>query len=402
MIQEQLNPLILPDQNGNFGQHGGRIGHPALAQALSELEAGFHSIIRDADFISEMKRLQATYVGRPSPIYHARTLSKRGAQIFLKREDLNHTGAHKINHCIGEVLLAKKLGKKKVIAETGAGQHGVALATAAALLGLECEIHMGVVDIAKEHPNVSRMKILGAKLVPVSAGAGTLKEAVDSAFAAYLEQIDSSIFAIGSVVGPAPYPEMVAYFQSIVGHEAREQFQREQGGLPDEVIACVGGGSNAIGLFNAFMEDQSVALVGVEPAGEGLDKPGRHAATMTKGKFGNIQGFNCYYLQNEDGTPAAVHSIASGLDYPGVGPQHCHLKDIGRGRYETATDAECLSAFLALSREEGIIPALESAHAVAYALRRAAELDSSKRLLVNLSGRGDKDIDFVLSKLDFA
>ena len=402
MIQEQLNPLILPDQNGNFGQHGGRIGHPALAQALAELEAGFHSIIRDADFISEMKRLQATYVGRPSPIYHARTLSKRGAQIFLKREDLNHTGAHKINHCIGEVLLAKKLGKKKVIAETGAGQHGVALATAAALLGLECEIHMGVVDIAKEHPNVSRMKILGAKLVPVSAGAGTLKEAVDSAFAAYLEQIDSSIFAIGSVVGPAPYPEMVAYFQSIVGHEAREQFQREQGGLPDEVIACVGGGSNAIGLFNAFMDDSSVALVGVEPAGEGLDKPGRHAATMTKGKFGNIQGFNCYYLQNEDGTPAAVHSIASGLDYPGVGPQHCHLKDIGRGRYETATDAECLNAFLALSREEGIIPALESAHAVAYALRRAAELDGSRRLLVNLSGRGDKDIDFVLGKLDLA
>ena len=402
MIQEQLNPLILPDQNGNFGQHGGRIGHPALAQALAELEAGFHSIIRDADFISEMKRLQATYVGRPSPIYHARSLSKRGAQIFLKREDLNHTGAHKINHCIGEVLLAKKLGKKKVIAETGAGQHGVALATAAALLGLECEIHMGVVDIAKEHPNVSRMKILGAKLVPVSAGAGTLKEAVDSAFAAYLEQIDSSIFAIGSVVGPAPYPEMVAYFQSIVGHEAREQFQREQGGLPDEVIACVGGGSNAIGLFNAFMDDPSVALVGVEPAGEGLDKPGRHAATMTKGKFGNIQGFNCYYLQNEDGTPAAVHSIASGLDYPGVGPQHCHLKDIGRGRYETATDAECLNAFLALSREEGIIPALESAHAVAYALRRSAELDGSKRLLVNLSGRGDKDIDFVLGKLDLA
>ena len=402
MIQEQLNPLILPDQNGNFGQHGGRIGHPALAQALAELEAGFHSIIRDADFISEMKRLQATYVGRPSPIYHARTLSKRGAQIFLKREDLNHTGAHKINHCIGEVLLAKKLGKKKVIAETGAGQHGVALATAAALLGLECEIHMGVVDIAKEHPNVSRMKILGAKLVPVSAGAGTLKEAVDSAFAAYLEQIDSSMFAIGSVVGPAPYPEMVAYFQSIVGHEAREQFQREQGGLPDEVIACVGGGSNAIGLFNAFMDDPSVALVGVEPAGEGLDNPGRHAATMTKGKFGNIQGFNCYYLQNEDGTPAAVHSIASGLDYPGVGPQHCHLKDIGRGRYETATDAECLNAFLALSREEGIIPALESAHAVAYALRRAAELDGSKRLLVNLSGRGDKDIDFVLGKLDLA
>lgn len=400
MAQESLNPLVTPDHLGNFGQHGGKIAHPALAKALEEIEQGFRQIIDDPEFLAEMKRLQATYVGRPSPIYHARTLSKNGAQIFLKREDLNHTGAHKINHCIGEVLLAKKLGKKKVIAETGAGQHGVALATAAALLGLECEIHMGVVDIAKEHPNVSRMKILGATLVPVSDGAGTLKEAVDSAFASYMQQIDDSMFAIGSVVGPAPYPEMVAYFQSIVGHEAREQFTNQYGGLPDEVIACVGGGSNALGLFNAFIDDKEVALVGVEPAGEGLEIAGRHAATMTKGKFGNIQGFNCYYLQEEDGTPSAVHSIASGLDYPGVGPQHCYLKDIGRGRYETATDQECLDAFLALSRQEGIISALESSHAVAYALRRAKELGSDKRLLVNLSGRGDKDIDFVLSKIN--
>ncbi|MGX2948271.1 tryptophan synthase subunit beta [Frederiksenia canicola] len=400
MAQESLNPLVTPDHLGNFGQHGGKIAHPALAKALEEIEQGFRQIIGDPEFLAEMKRLQATYVGRPSPIYHARTLSKNGAQIFLKREDLNHTGAHKINHCIGEVLLAKKLGKKKVIAETGAGQHGVALATAAALLGLECEIHMGVVDIAKEHPNVSRMKILGATLVPVSDGAGTLKEAVDSAFASYMQQIDDSMFAIGSVVGPAPYPEMVAYFQSIVGHEAREQFTNQYGGLPDEVIACVGGGSNALGLFNAFIDDKEVALVGVEPAGEGLEIAGRHAATMTKGKFGNIQGFNCYYLQEEDGTPSAVHSIASGLDYPGVGPQHCYLKDIGRGRYETATDQECLDAFLALSRQEGIISALESSHAVAYALRRAKELGSDKRLLVNLSGRGDKDIDFVLSKIN--
>lgn len=400
MAQEKLNSLVTPDSNGNFGQHGGKIGHPALAKALEELEKGFHSIIGDTDFITEMKRLQATFVGRPSPIYHARSLSTRGAQIFLKREDLNHTGAHKINHCIGEVLLAKKMGKKKVIAETGAGQHGVALATAAALLGLECEIHMGIVDIAKEHPNVSRMKILGAKLVPVSAGAGTLKEAVDSAFESYIGQVKDSMFAIGSVVGPAPYPEMVAYFQSIVGHEAREQFDSMYGGQPDEVIACVGGGSNALGLFNAFLDDKHVELVGVEPAGEGLDKPGRHAATMTLGKFGNIQGFNCYYLQEEDGTPSAVHSIASGLDYPGVGPQHCYLKDIGRARYETATDDECLNAFLTLSREEGIIPALESSHAVAYALRRATQLDSSRRLLVNLSGRGDKDIDYVLSKIN--
>ncbi|MBP8875608.1 MAG: pyridoxal-phosphate dependent enzyme, partial [Neisseria sp.] len=245
MAQEQLNALVLPDAQGFFGAHGGKIDHPDLAVALAEIEAGFRSIIGDAAFIAEMKRLQATYVGRPSPIYHARTLSQRGAQIYLKREDLNHTGAHKINHCIGEVLLAKKLGKKKVVAETGAGQHGVALATAAALLGLECEIHMGVVDMAKEHPNVSRMKILGAKLVPVSEGAGTLKEAVDSAFRAYMVDFKNTMFAIGSVVGPAPYPEMVAYFQSIVGHEARAQFQAAYGGLPDEVVACIGGGSNA-------------------------------------------------------------------------------------------------------------------------------------------------------------
>ncbi|MBP6393315.1 MAG: tryptophan synthase subunit beta [Neisseria sp.] len=399
MAQEQLNALVLPDAQGFFGAHGGKIDHPDLAVALAEIEAGFRSIIGDAAFIAEMKRLQATYVGRPSPIYHARTLSQRGAQIYLKREDLNHTGAHKINHCIGEVLLAKKLGKKKVVAETGAGQHGVALATAAALLGLECEIHMGVVDMAKEHPNVSRMKILGAKLVPVSEGAGTLKEAVDSAFRAYMADFKNTMFAIGSVVGPAPYPEMVAYFQSIVGYEARAQFQETYGGLPDEVVACIGGGSNALGLFNAFLDDEAVALVGVEPAGEGLDKPGRHAATMTLGKPGVIQGFHCYFLQDEAGNPAAVHSIASGLDYPGVGPQHCHLKDIGRARYESATDEECLAAFLALSREEGIIPALESAHALAYALRRAERLPADKRLLVNLSGRGDKDIDYVLEKI---
>ncbi len=398
MVREQLNSVVLPNDNGFFGIHGGKIDHPGLAVAMAEIEAGFRSIIGDADFIAEMKRLQQTYVGRPSPIYHAKTLSQRGAQIYLKREDLNHTGAHKINHCIGEALLAKKLGKKKVIAETGAGQHGVALATAAALVGLECEIHMGVVDMAKEHPNVARMKILGAKLVPVSAGAGTLKEAVDSAFGAYLQDLQHSMFAIGSVVGPAPYPELVAYFQSIVGHEARAQFQSQYGGLPDEVVACVGGGSNALGLFNAFIDDSAVALVGVEPAGEGLDTQ-RHAATLTLGKPGVIQGFHCYYLQDENGNPAAVHSIASGLDYPGVGPQHCHLKDIGRARYETATDAETLAAFLTLSREEGIIPALESAHAIAYALRRAVQLDSSQRLLVNLSGRGDKDIDFAIEQL---
>ena len=399
-----LPKMMRPNEQGFYGVYGGSVDHPVLAAEMEKIKAAFYSIIGDADFISEMQRLQETYIGRPSPIYHAKNLSNltpNGAQIYLKREDLNHTGAHKINHCIGEVLLAKKMGKKKVIAETGAGQHGVALATAAALVGLECEIHMGVVDIAKEHPNVSRMKILGCTLVPVSEGAGTLKEAVDSAFGAYLQDPVNTMFAIGSVVGPSPFPEMVAYFQSIVGGEARAQFKKLTGGLPNEVVACVGGGSNAIGLFSGFLDEASVRIVGIEPAGEGLDT-GHHAATLTLGKPGHLQGFYCYFLQNEDGSPAAVHSIASGLDYPGVGPVHCHLKDLGRVHYETATDQETLDAFMTLSREEGIIPALESSHAVAYAIRRARELGASgqgQSILVNLSGRGDKDIDFVIAKL---
>ena len=399
-----LPKMMRPNEQGFYGVYGGSVDHPVLAAEMEKIKAAFYSIIGDADFISEMQRLQETYIGRPSPIYHAKNLSNltpNGAQIYLKREDLNHTGAHKINHCIGEVLLAKKMGKKKVIAETGAGQHGVALATAAALVGLECEIHMGVVDIAKEHPNVSRMKILGCTLVPVSEGAGTLKEAVDSAFGAYLQDPVNTMFAIGSVVGPSPFPEMVAYFQSIVGCEAHTQFKKLTGGLPNEVVACVGGGSNAIGLFSGFLDEASVRIVGIEPAGEGLDT-GHHAATLTLGKPGHLQGFYCYFLQNEDGSPAAVHSIASGLDYPGVGPVHCHLKDLGRVHYETATDQETLDAFMTLSREEGIIPALESSHAVAYAIRRARELGASgqgQSILVNLSGRGDKDIDFVIAKL---
>ena len=399
-----LPKMMRPNEQGFYGVYGGSVDHPVLAAEMEKIKAAFYNIIGDADFISEIQRLQETYIGRPSPIYHAKNLSNltpNGAQIYLKREDLNHTGAHKINHCIGEVLLAKKMGKKKVIAETGAGQHGVALATAAALVGLECEIHMGVVDIAKEHPNVSRMKILGCNLVPVSEGAGTLKEAVDSAFGAYLQDPENTMFAIGSVVGPSPFPEMVAYFQSIVGCEARAQFKKLTGGLPNEVVACVGGGSNAIGLFSGFLDEASVRIVGIEPAGEGLDT-GHHAATLTLGKPGHLQGFYCYFLQNEDGSPAAVHSIASGLDYPGVGPVHCHLKDLGRVHYETATDEETLDAFMTLSREEGIIPALESSHAVAYAIRRARELGTSgqgQSILVNLSGRGDKDIDFVIEKL---
>ena len=395
-----LSRLISPDADGFFGAYGGPIPDPGLAAIMAGIREAFRAIIVDPEFIAEMDRLRRTYVGRPSPIHHARRLSEGGgAQIWLKREDLNHTGAHKINHCLGEVLLAKKMGKKKVIAETGAGQHGVALATAAALMGLDCEIHMGAVDIAKEHPNVSRMKILGCKVVPVTEGGATLKEAVDSAFRAYLAAPEDTLFAIGSVVGPSPYPEMVTYFQSVVGREAREQFLAETGRLPTEVTACVGGGSNAIGLFSGFMDDAEVELVGVEPGGEGLEGH-RHAATLTLGKPGFLHGFRCYYLQDEAGNPSPVHSIASGLDYPGVGPQHCHLKDIGRARYEVADDAECLDAFLTLSRREGIIPALESAHAIAYALRQAPKLKPEDHILVNLSGRGDKDIDFALGRLD--
>ncbi len=396
-----LHQSILPNSDGLYGEFGGKISHPELAKAMAEIETGFREIIKDDDFIAEMKRLRETYVGRPSPIYHAQRLTEHcgGAQIYFKREDLNHTGAHKINHCLGEVLLAKKLGKTKVIAETGAGQHGVALATAAALMGLECEIHMGVVDIKKEHPNVSRMKILGANIVPVSRGAGTLKEAVDSAFETYLNELDSSMFAIGSALGPAPYPEMVSYFQSVVGHEARAQFLATTGKLPNKVVACIGGGSNAIGIFSGFFDDAEVEKIGVEPAGEGLDTP-NHAATMSLGVKGEIHGFKYYVLLDEKGEPAPVHSIASGLDYPGVGPQHSHLRDLQLATYESATDAECLEAFMALSRLEGIIPALESAHAIAYAMKVAKDMSADETILVNLSGRGDKDIDFILDKVD--
>ena len=396
-----LHQLLLPNNDGLYGEFGGKIGHPELAKAMDEIEAGFREIIKDQDFIDEMSRLRETYVGRPSPLYHAKRLTEHcgGAQIYFKREDLNHTGAHKINHCLGEVLLAKKLGKTKVIAETGAGQHGVALATAAALMGVECEIHMGVVDIKKEHPNVSRMKILGAKIVPVSRGAGTLKEAVDSAFETYLGELDTSMFAIGSALGPAPYPEIVSYFQSVVGHEARAQFLATTGKLPNKVVACVGGGSNAIGIFSGFFDDENVEKIGVEPAGEGLET-GNHAATMTLGVKGEIHGFKCYVLLDEKGEPAPVHSIASGLDYPGVGPQHSHLRDNNLATYESATDSECLQAFMALSRLEGIIPALETAHAIAYAMKIAKDMSSDETILVNLSGRGDKDIDFILDKVE--
>lgn len=392
----------MPDDQGFFGPYGGQLVPPHLKQAMDDINVAYAQITQRQDFQQELAELFADYVGRPSPIFHAKRLSAQlgGAQIHLKREDLNHTGAHKINHCLGEALLAKFMGKKKVIAETGAGQHGVALATACALVGIPCEIHMGQVDIAKEHPNVTKMRILGCKLVAVTRGAATLKEAVDSAFEEYLTNPSDYLYAIGSVVGPHPFPMMVRDFQSIIGREAREQFQAKHGRLPDFVTACVGGGSNAIGMFTAFLNDASVQLVGVEPAGEGVDKPGRHAATLSVGKPGAIHGMQCYVLENADGTPAAVHSIASGLDYPGVGPQHSYLKDLGRVQYQSVTDQECLHAFMALSRVEGIIPALESAHAVAWAMRTAPTLGADQHILVNLSGRGDKDADYVAKILN--
>ncbi len=395
-----LENTEMPDDKGYFGEYGGQIIPPPLIEVMDQINDAYEEIIQREDFQQELAELYADYVGRPSPIYYARRLTDAigGARIFFKREDLNHTGAHKINHCIGEALLAKFMGKTKVLAETGAGQHGVALATACALVGIECEIHMGEIDIKKEHPNVTKMKILGCKLVPVSRGTKTLKDAVDSAFEEYLKDPVNYFYAIGSVVGPHPFPKMVRDFQSVVGKEAREQFIAKEGKLPDIIMACVGGGSNAIGLFTAFLEDESVEIIGIEPAGKGLDTPD-HAATLTLGTKGAIHGFKCYNLQDEEGNPLPVYSIASGLDYPGVGPQHCLLKDLKRVRYETINDKECLDSFMQLSRLEGIIPALESAHAIAYATKIAKDMSSDKTILVNLSGRGDKDADFVADLL---
>ncbi|MBN2650763.1 MAG: tryptophan synthase subunit beta [Spirochaetales bacterium] len=386
----------VPNENGFFGEYGGRFVPPQLEDVMKEITEEYFKIKDNSDFLEELQDLYEHYVGRPSPLFHAKNLSKKyGAEIYLKREDLNHTGAHKINHCLGEALLAKKMGKKKLIAETGAGQHGVALATAAALVGLECDIYMGEVDIAKEHPNVIRMKILGATVVPVKSGLKTLKEAVDEAFIAYLQDPVNQFYAIGSVVGPHPFPLMVRDFQSVVGKEAKAQFTTMTGkALPDNIVACVGGGSNAMGLFTPFIKEKNVNIYGVEPAGRGF-KTGDHACTLTYGTPGVIHGFKCYLLQDEEGEPSPVYSVASGLDYPGVGPEHSYLKDIGRINYDCINDKEAIDAFFELSRVEGIIPAIESAHAVAFALKLAKQRPGES-ILINLSGRGDKDIDFVI------
>lgn len=386
-----------PDDKGFFGKFGGSFIPPELQRQMDEINHAYHRICRSHDFISELRSIRTHFQGRPTPVYYCRNLSAAidGARIYLKREDLNHTGAHKLNHCMGEALLAKFLGKKKLIAETGAGQHGVALATAGAYFGIPVEIHMGEVDIAKEHPNVVRMKILGAKVVPVSFGARTLKEAVDSAFQAYLADPVNSIYCIGSVVGPHPFPLMVREFQRVVGIEAREQFIEMTGELPNNVVACVGGGSNAMGIFSAFLDDP-VRLHGVEPLGRGA-KLGDHAASLSYGEEGVMHGFNSIMLKDAKGEPAPVYSVASGLDYPSVGPEHAHLFTSGRTIAGTAGDDETIEAFFRLSRREGIIPALESAHAVAYGLKLAKERPDES-ILINLSGRGDKDIDFVMEK----
>ena len=397
LLNKDIDTVNLPDNKGYFGEYGGSFVPEALQKVMDEVAAKYEEISQDPSFVQELADLNAHYTGRPSPVTFAKNLSDAvgGAKIYLKREDLNHTGAHKINHCLGEVLLAKRMGKKKVIAETGAGQHGVALATAAALMGLECDIYMGEIDVMKEAPNVSRMKILGAKVIPVKTGTRTLKDAVDEAFKAYLKDPVTQIYCIGSVVGPHPFPMMVRDFQAVIGIEARRQMLEMTGRLPDDIVACVGGGSNAMGMFSAFLDDKDVKLYGVEPAGMGLET-GAHAASLTMGTKGILHGFKTIMIQDEKGEPLPVYSIASGLDYPGSGPQHCYLHDIKRVTYTTITDREAVEAFYALSRMEGIIPALESSHAVAYAVKLAETLDKDQTILVNLSGRGDKDIDFVM------
>lgn len=384
-----------PTKDGFFGKYGGSYLPPELVEAFKEINEAYQTICHSAQFISELRRIRKEFQGRPTPVYHCERLSRQngGAQIYLKREDLNHTGAHKLNHCMGEGLLAKFMGKKRLIAETGAGQHGVALATAAAFFGLECEIHMGEVDIAKQAPNVARMKVLGAEIVTVTRGLKTLKEAVDSAFESYSKNYKDSIYCIGSALGPHPFPLMVRDFQKVIGVEAREQFIEMTGELPDAICACVGGGSNSIGMFTPFLADP-VEIYGVEPLGRG-SKKGDHAASITYGSEGIMHGFNSLMLQDKDGNPDPVYSIASGLDYPSVGPEHAYLFDAKRVRYATATDSEAVEAFFRLSKLEGIIPALESSHAVAYALKLAKQMQTGS-ILVNLSGRGDKDIDYII------
>lgn len=386
----------MENTNGYFGEFGGRFVPEQLIKPLEELEENFYKYIKDEDFLNELNYYLKEYVGRSTPLYYAEHLTKSlgGAKIYLKREDLNHTGAHKINNTIGQILLAKRMGKKRIIAETGAGQHGVATATVCALFGLECIIYMGEIDTKRQSLNVFRMELLGAKVIPVTSGLKTLKDAVDEALNDYATNYKDSFYLLGSAVGPHPYPTMVREFQSIIGIEAKEQILQKEGRLPDYLVACVGGGSNAIGLFHPFYDCKEVNIIGVEPAGKGLDTTS-HAASISKGSVGVIHGFKCYTLEED----FPVYSVAAGLDYPGVGPEHSYYHATGRAKYVPITDEEALDAFMKLSKIEGIIPAIESSHAIAYAMKLAKDLPEDKIIIANLSGRGDKDVEQVKNML---
>ena len=389
----------LPDAEGHFGPYGGIYVAETLMAPLDELRQAYERYREDPAFIAELDADLQHYVGRPSPVYHAERLSRRlgGAQIYLKREDLNHTGAHKVNNTIGQALLARRMGKTRIIAETGAGQHGVATATVAARLGLECVVYMGEVDVARQEANVFRMRLLGAEVVPVRSGSKTLKDALNEAMRDWVTNVDDTFYIIGTVAGPHPYPMMVRDFQAVIGREARAQMLERVGRLPDALVACVGGGSNAIGLFHPFLDDAGVAMYGVEAAGDGLNT-GRHAAPLNAGRPGVLHGNRTYLMEDDDGQIIETHSVSAGLDYPGVGPEHAWLKDSGRVSYPAATDREALDAFHLLTRTEGIIPALESSHAVAYAAKLAPTLRRDQIILINLSGRGDKDMHTVAAQ----
>jgi tryptophan synthase beta chain len=400
MMARALDPAALPDAAGHFGRFGGRFVPETLMAPLVELEKAYRAAMRDKRFTARLSGLLTSYAGRPTPLYFAERLTQHcgGAKIFLKREDLCHTGAHKINNVLGQALLALRMGKRRIIAETGAGQHGVASATAAALLGLECQVYMGSVDIARQSLNVFKMKLLGASVVPVESGSKTLKDAVNEALRDWVTNVRTTYYLLGSALGPHPYPVMVRDFHRVIGEETRAQARKLTGKLPDLVVACVGGGSNAIGLFWPFIKDARVRIVGVEPGGHGL-ATGRHGASLGAGAVGVLHGSMSYVLQNDDGQIAEAHSISAGLDYPGSGPEHAYYKELGRFQYESVTDAEALDAFGVLTRLEGIMPALESAHAVAWAMRAAGAMKKSQSVVVGLSGRGDKDVHTVETAL---
>lgn len=398
-VQTATEPYNLPDARGHFGPYGGVFVAETLMEPIEELRLAYQRYMLDEEFLAELDHDLQHYVGRPSPIYHAERLSRHfgGAQIFLKREDLNHTGAHKVNNTIGQALLAKRMGKTRIIAETGAGQHGVATATVAARLGLECIVYMGEVDVARQAPNVLRMRLLGATVVPVTSGSKTLKDALNEAMRDWVTNVDNTFYIIGTVAGPHPYPAMVRDFQAVIGRESREQMMAQTGRLPDALVACVGGGSNAIGLFYPFIGDTAVRMVGVEAAGDGIET-GRHSAPLSAGRPGVLHGNRTYLIEDDDGEIIETHSISAGLDYPGVGPEHAWLKDSGRAQYVAITDTEAMEGFHTLTRMEGIIPALESSHAVAYAMKLAPTMNKDQQILINLSGRGDKDINTIAAR----